>query len=313
MSNDFGTTFHRPVLVDEVLRLLDPKPNGVYIDCTLGGGGHAEAILERSAPDGILYGLDRDAEAIAFASARLERFGKRFVAVHSSFGDIRRALSAREPGSINGILLDLGVSSHQLNETSRGFSFQSESRLDFRMDLSQTIDGWTVVNSYPEERLSDIIFSYGEERFARRIAKKIAASREQKKIDTTRELADVVESAVGGRMLVKSLARVFQGIRIEVNDELGQLQKALAGSLEMLAPGGTIAVIAYHSLEDRIVKQYFRTEAQDLIRSGNKHLPDMPVEPKMRVLTKRPLTASSKELSENPRSRSAKLRAATKI
>jgi 16S rRNA (cytosine1402-N4)-methyltransferase len=313
LTSTMPDAYHVPVLLEEVLLYLDPKPKGIIVDGTLGGGGHAERIFERSSPDGKVIGFDLDREALETAGRRLSHYRNRFVPVHSNVSRLMERLKEIGIECINGLVLDLGVSSHQLNEHTRGFSFQTSSRLDFRMDQTQTLDGWKVINTYPVERLTEIFREYGEERFSGRIARKIVGARETSTIDTTVALAGIVESAIGKAMLVKSLARIFQAIRIEVNNELENLSTALRDALDLLSPGGRVVVISYHSLEDRIVKHFFRDEAQNVIRSANKHLPDRPRIPRLKVLTKRPVLPTDEEIHRNPRARSAKLRAAEKV
>jgi len=302
--------YHTPVLVESVLRYLPAAPDGIYVDGTLGGGGHTEQLLEHLSPAAKVIGFDRDAEAIAFARLRLARFGERVLFVAEEAARLLPALRALGIDRIDGFLLDLGVSSHQIDDASRGFSFQGNGRIDMRMDRTQRLDGWTVVNEYGEERLAGILFQYGEERASRRIARILVEARAEHPIDTTEQLAWIVGKVTGARFLTKTLARVFQAIRIEVNDELGQLRTALASALKILRPGGRIVVISYHSLEDRIVKNFFREEASDTIPSLTKLAPDTRREPLLTILTKKPVEADEAERERNPRAGSAKLRAA---
>jgi 16S rRNA (cytosine1402-N4)-methyltransferase len=304
-----GTSYHTPVLVGEVLRYLVTAHDGVYVDATLGGGGHAEAILEATGTKGRLIGIDADADAIRAASRRLERFGERVRIVHARFEKLREILNKLEEHHIAGVLFDLGVSSYQLDEGSRGFSFRANDGLDLRMDRTQQVDARTVVNSYSEQALANIFWKYGEERHARRIARLIVQQRTRHPIDTTGDLVALVEAAVGQRFLTKSLARVFQAIRIEVNNELQQLQTALDDALQIVMPGGRIVVLSYHSLEDRIVKETFKRASATRLLSANKLEPEIPVHPRCRLLTKKPITASADERERNPRAWSAKLRA----
>ncbi|HUL44026.1 MAG TPA: 16S rRNA (cytosine(1402)-N(4))-methyltransferase RsmH [Bacteroidota bacterium] len=305
--------FHIPVLVNEVLQYLVTAPDGTYVDGTLGGGGHTEELLKRLSPNGRVIGFDRDADAISAAQARLARFDRRFFSVHEDVGNLRRELSMMGISSVHGLLLDLGVSSHQLDEGSRGFSYQRDARIDMRMDTKQQSDGWGVVNTYPEDRLSGLFREYGEERYARRVARAVAKARQIRRIDTTAELAKIVETCIPGKTLQQSLSRIFQAIRIEVNHELESLQAALRGILEILVPGGRIVVISYHSLEDRVVKEFFRDEASTKIRSVHKLIPDQPREPRLKVLTKKPVGPTADEIRSNQRARSAKLRAAERV
>ncbi len=301
-------SFHTPVLFHETLHHLITDRDGTYVDGTLGGGGHAEGVCEQLAA-GRLICFDADADAIRFASERLKRFTN-VTFVHQNFRELRRALQDLGIGSINGLLLDLGVSSYQIDAEEKGFSFRGDERIDMRMDRRRERTGWHVVNDYEEKRLADIIWKFGEERNARRIARRISYARP---VNTTGQLASAVEAAVGKQFLTKTLARVFQAIRIEVNDELESLDRALADSVEIMAPGGRIVVIAYHSLEDRIVKTFFKNESATTIPSGHKYIPDTVVSPRLRTLTRSPITATEEEVVRNPRSRSAKLRVAERI
>jgi len=305
--------FHIPVLVDVVLRYLVTAPDGTYVDGTLGGGGHAEELLKILSPEGRVIGFDRDVEALSAAQARLGKFGGRFLCAQEDFANLRRAVSVFGISSVHGLLLDLGVSSHQLDEGSRGFSFQRDARIDMRMDNKQQLDGWGVVNTYSAERLFGLFKEFGEERYARRIARTLVAARGSRPINSTGELARIVEKCVSGRSLQQSLSRIFQAIRIEVNHELESLQTALRGIMEILTPGGRIVVISYHSLEDRIVKEFFRNEALKVIRSPHKLLPDQQRVPRLNILTKKPVEPEVEEIRLNPRARSAKLRAAERL
>jgi 16S rRNA (cytosine1402-N4)-methyltransferase len=305
--------FHRPVLVDAVLQFLPTASDGVYVDGTLGGGGHAEAIVTHLSTKGKLVGFDHDVSALAVAQKRLDHFSNRITYVNDNFANMADALNSRGIRAVDGILLDLGVSSHQIDEAERGFSFQQQSRLDMRMNCAQPLDAWTIVNTYTQDRLTDILWRYGEERHARRISRRILAIREQRPINTTFELVNAVRSSVGGSVRQKSLARVFQAIRIEVNAELDNLVRVLHVSLDLLRRGGRIVVISYHSLEDRIVKEFFREESRVFIPSGSRFLPDKPRHARLRTLTTKPIVASDKEIKVNPRARSAKLRTAERI
>ncbi len=290
--------YHTPVLLDEVLSFLQPREGGTYVDCTLGGGGHAEAVLNAISGKGLLVGFDRDPDAIRAAGERLARFGASVALVPHNFDAVRNRLRLLNINEVDGFLLDLGVSSHQLDDPGRGFSFQQEGPLDMRMDTGADVSGLKVVNTYTEEELKRIFREYGEERMASRIAWRIARHREEKPMESTAELANAVRRAVGGRFILKSLARVFQAIRIEVNDELDNLRRFLESSIPLMAPGGRIVVISYNSLEDRIVKTWMREEVK--------------VAGRLTPLTKKPVVPSERELSQNKRSRSAKLRAAEK-
>ncbi len=302
--------YHIPVLCDAAVRILVSDPSWTYVDGTLGGGGHAEAVCERLTTPGRLIACDRDEAAVAFSRERLARFAERVAILHADFGSIRTVLRQQQAGPIGGVLLDLGVSSYQLDEGSRGFSFQGVNPLDMRMDRNQTRTAADVVNGSSEQVLAEIFFRYGEERAGRRIARTIVSRRP---LLTTADLSRAVEEAVGTRFLVKTLARVFQALRIEVNRELDQLSAALETMTPLLRKGGRLVVISYHSLEDRIVKSFFREQAAVRIRSGHPLLPDTPRDPVLRVLTRRPILPPPEEVERNPRARSAKLRAAEKL
>jgi 16S rRNA (cytosine1402-N4)-methyltransferase len=306
-------SYHTPVLREEVLTWLITSTGGVYVDATLGGGGHAESTLQRLDPTGMLVGFDADSDAIQFSKTRLSAFSGRVLLIHENFRNLSTALAQRGIHHISGVLFDLGVSSYQFDEPSRGFSFRSDEPLDMRMDRSQTLDARTILREFGERQLSDIFFKYGEERAARAIARAIVRQRPAPGIETSGQLASLVKSVVGDRFLVKSLARVFQALRIVVNDELESLGSALGQAIALLSPNGRIVVISYHSLEDRIVKETFKREAETVRRSGNKLVPDTRVEPKLRILTKKPVEASEEEIRSNPRSRSAKLRVAERV
>ncbi len=305
--------YHIPVLRDEVISLLITKQNGVYVDGTLGGGGHAENIIEMIYPLGTLVGIDADADAHAEAEIRLQRFSPKVVLVHDNNANIRSILQSQNIFSIQGLLLDLGVSSFQLDEATKGFSYRGNDPLDMRMDRRQPFTASTVINTYPVEELADIFWRYGEEKNSRKIARAIGDRRETKKIETTGDLAGIVERRIPGQFLTKTLARIFQALRIEVNHELEHLSRTLNESISLLAVGGRIAVISYHSLEDRIVKSFFMEQSATSIPSGHKLVPDMPASPALRVLTRKPVVPSSEEQLSNPRSRSAKMRVAERI
>ena len=306
-------TYHTPVLLQEAISYLLTARNGFYVDGTLGGGGHAEAILERLDLSGNLIGIDLDDDAITTASERLARFNNRAIVVKENFRYIKSVLSQYGVNVIQGVLLDLGVSSFQLDEPTKGFSFRMNERLDMRMDLRQQVDAKYVLNQYDEHALSEVFWKYGEEKNSRRIARAVMQYRIQHPVESTGQFASIIEQTVGSKFLNKTLARVFQAIRIEVNNEMENLQQALHDYIDVLNPGGRLVVISYHSLEDRIVKDAFRAAAADSIPSGNKLVPDTPIQPMLKVLTRKPITTPEKEMATNPRSRSAKLRAAEKL
>jgi 16S rRNA (cytosine1402-N4)-methyltransferase len=302
--------YHAPVLCDEAIEALLADPGLTYVDGTLGGGGHAERVCRLLSANGRLLCFDLDEDAIRFASRRLARFGDRVAFVRANFREMKTELRRMGLDRVGGVLLDLGVSSFQLDEGPRGFSFRSDEELDMRMDRRQQLTARDVVNGYPVEALADILFRYGEERLSRRIARRIA---NQRPLRSTGDLSAAVESVVGERFLVKTLARVFQALRIEVNGELDNLSAGLTAALDVLAPGGRLVVVAYHSLEDRIVKEFFRKEAAVVIPSGHKLVPDAPRNPRLRILTRRPVQPSALEIERNPRARSARLRVAERV
>lgn len=306
-------TYHTPVLLPRVLTFLFTRPDGVYVDATLGGGGHAEALAQRLGPAGRILGIDADDDALAFARRRLEPHGIRVQFAHDNFRNLGAVLAAHSLKTISGILFDLGVSSHQLDAAHRGFSFQSDERLDMRMDRRLPHDAAEVIRTYSRQRLAEIFFLYGEERKARQIAARIAETRSARPITTTADLARVVRQEIPDRFAVKSLARIFQALRIEVNQELAALEAALPAAVDALEPGGRVVVIAYHSLEDRIVKHAFRHAAAAFRPAPSKLAPAEPRQPRLRLLTRTPVEADEDERSTNPRARSAKLRAAEKI
>lgn len=306
---------HAPVLLAEVLEYLQPTRGGRFIDATFGGGGHSRAILDASAPGGTLLALDADPAAIARGGSLRAEYGRRLSIVHGNFRDI--ASLARRAGfaQVDGILIDLGLSSFQLDEPARGFAFRFSGPLDMRFDPAQPMSAAEIVNTWPEQDIVRLLFDFGEEPKARRIARAIVTERSGSIIETTDRLAAVVERAVGGRrgQAIHPATRTFQALRIAVNGELDALRQALDGATDLLAPGGRLVVIAFHSLEDRIVKTFFRTEASDCICP-----PGIPVcicghQARLRVLTGRPVRPTDEEERVNPRSRSARLRAAERL
>lgn len=305
---------HTPVLLPAVLEWLQPRPSGIYVDATLGGGGHASVLLERAQPNGMLLGIDADPAALATVRQRWQdRFdAASYRLLHSPFE--RLAELAAEVGitHADGILLDLGVSSHQLDTAQRGFSFQHDAPLDMRLDPTQGATAAELIATMSETDLANVIYQYGEERMSRRIARRIVEQRTQQPITTTRELATLVAQAVGrrgtqrGSRQIHPATRTFQALRVAVNRELEQLERVLPQAVALLAPGGRLAVISFHSLEDRIVKQFYRDQ------SGYDD-PDELRPRRLRVLTRKPIVADAAEQEANPRSRSAKLRVAERI
>jgi 16S rRNA (cytosine1402-N4)-methyltransferase len=305
---------HVSVLVPEAINFIRPVPGGHYVDGTLGGGGHGEAILAASSPDGQLLGLDRDEEAIAAARERLAVFGARAIARQASFSDLRGVLAEIGWVGVDGIILDLGVSSWQIDAPERGFSFRLGGRLDMRMDRRQSLDAYHLVNTATVEELTRIFRDYGEEPQARRIAERIAAERKQRAIERTDELSRVVEAAKGGRHRDHHPAtQVFQSLRIAVNQELERLEQFLADAFELLRPGARIVIISFHSLEDRLVKNAFRKWSRACLCPPRALVCQCGWSQKVKVLTKRPVVPNNAEAAANPRARSAKLRAAERV
>ncbi len=307
---------HIPIVRDTVVSLLAPQRGGTFVDGTLGGGGHAEAVLERLPEGGRLYGIDRDSAAIEAASLRLTRFGEAFTAIRGNFFDMKRLLAGQGVMEADGILLDLGVSSHQLDTPERGFSYHEDAPLDMRMDPSAPLSAYDVVNGYPAEALARIIREYGEERYAMRVANAIVREREKAPLDSTVGLADIVKRAMPAparREQQHPARRTFQALRIEVNGELAGLSDALTDAHDLLRSGGVLAVITFHSLEDRIVKQAFKTFENPCTCDPRAPICTCGKKPTARMLTKKPIVAGEAELKENPRARSAKLRAIQKL
>lgn len=295
---------HIPVLYEEVLTGLQVAPGGLYVDGTVGAGGHAAGILRHSAPDGHLLGLDVDPQALWICRKRLAGFGDRVTLVRANFATVREQVDALGRGLADGILLDLGVSSMQLSNPEQGFSFQVAGPLDMRMDPDIQQTAADLVNKLPEDELADLIYLYGEESASRRIARAIVAARP---IRTTRELADVV-SRVVRRARIHPATRTFQALRIAVNSELDRLREALPAAISSLKPRGRLAVIAFHSLEDRIVKRFAVREAQDCICPPEALVCTCGHHATVKIVTKKPIRPSAEEIATNPRSRSARLR-----
>jgi len=307
---------HLPVMMGEAIEYLDCRAGGIYLDGTLGGGGHGEAILKASAPDGVLIGIDRDKAAIRQAERVLKIYENRVVLIRGDFGDIKEVIAQAGYTKVDGILLDLGVSSYQLDEAERGFSFRSDAPLDMRMDRRSSITAYDIVNNLAEEELAGIIKSYGEERFSMRIAKAIIRAREIKPIKTTGELAGLISGAIPRRFhgtRIDPATRTFQAIRIAVNSELDALRKGLAEGMDALGSGGRMVVISYHSLEDRIVKKAFREGASPCVCPRDFPRCVCGKSPKVKLFTGRVIKAGASEVEGNPRARSAKLRAIQKI
>ena len=307
---------HRPVMLDECVEALQIRPHGIYVDCTLGGGGHSFEIAGRLEKGGRLIGIDQDTAALAAAADRLCVYRDRITLVHDNFQNIGAILAENQIAGIDGALIDLGVSSYQLDTPSRGFSYQHDAPLDMRMDTEASLTAYDIVNKYPHGELCRIIRDYGEERFAASIASHIVKAREKAPVRTTLELADIIRASIPPANRADGphpAKRTFQAIRIEVNRELTVIPPALNALIKALRPGGRLAVISFHSLEDRIVKQAFAAAAK-----GCTCPPEFPVcvcgkHPEIFAVNKKPITASAAELTENPRARSAKLRVAEKL
>ncbi|MGH7817024.1 MAG: 16S rRNA (cytosine(1402)-N(4))-methyltransferase RsmH [Candidatus Binatia bacterium] len=305
---------HFSVLVREVTEFLNPGPGKRFLDGTLGGGGHSEAILLASGPDGQVMGLDRDDEALAAAGERLGRFETRFVARRASFADGREILAATGWQAVDGVILDLGISSHQIDSPERGFSFRAKARLDMRMDRRQELDAWQIVNQYAEAELERLFREYGEEPQARRIARAIVGARKIQSIETTEELAQLVARVKPSWQRGHHPAtQVFQALRIAVNQELNELERFLDKGYEMLRPQGRMAIISFHSLEDRLVKTAFRKWNRTCLCPPRALQCRCGWSRKVRLLTKKPVLPSAREIETNPRARSAKLRVVERI
>lgn len=305
---------HVPVLYDETLRWLAPRTGEAYVDCTVGGGGHAAGILARSSPGGRLLGIDADPSALREAEARLRPYAPRFALVHGNFADLERLARWHGFAPADGVLFDLGVSSFELDRPERGFSFRAEAPLDMRFDSTQGATAADLVNDLDEPELADLLYRFGEEPRARIIARAVVAERRRGRIETTAQLARLVERTLRGpRGRIHPATRVFQALRIAVNHELERLEAALPQAVAVLGPGGRLAVISFHSLEDRIVKRFLAEQAKGCICP-----PELPVcacghEPTLELLTRKPVVPSAEEIARNPRSRSAKLRVARRL
>ncbi len=292
---------HKPVLIKEVLKYLNPKPNENFIDATIGQGGHAVEILKQNGPDGLLLGIDLDSKQIENSRALTEKFKKRIILVNDSYVNLKYIIEKENFRPVMGILLDLGMSSWQLEKSGRGFTFQKNEVLDMRYNMQNMLTAGKIINEYPEKEIEKILRDSGEEKFAKHIAKKIAKSRKEKKIQSTFELKNIIAKALPVKFhhgKIHFATRTFQALRITVNQELDNLKEVLPKTLEVLAGDGRLVVISFHSLEDRIVKDFFKSkEEKGLIK----------------IITKKPIMALESEILNNPRSRSAKLRAIVKV
>lgn len=306
---------HTTVLLKETVDGLNIHPNGIYVDCTLGGAGHSEYLLSQLGEEGKLYAFDQDETAIKHAKEKLARFEDKVVFVKSNFKYIREELQRLGVDKVDGVLYDLGVSSPQLDTPERGFSYHHDAPLDMRMDLTGGVTAYEVVNQWPYEHLVRIFFQYGEEKFSKQIARKIEAAREKRPIETTGELVELIKEGIPAAARRKGghpAKRIFQAIRIAVNDELGVFEQSLKDSIELLNSKGRISVITFHSLEDRICKSIFREASK-----GPDLPPGLPVipeeyQPELTLITRKPILPSEEELQHNNRARSAKLRIAEK-
>ncbi len=307
---------HVTVLLKETVDNLNLKPNGIYVDGTLGGGGHSEYLLSKLGDEGRLIGIDQDLDAHKAAGERLARFGDKFVPVHNNFVNIKQVVEELGLPGIDGMIMDLGVSSYQLDEAERGFSYMNDGALDMRMDRKSEITAWHIVNEYSEKAIYELIRDYGEEKWASRIAKFIGEARRNGEIRTTFELVDIIKAAIPAKARQDGphpAKRTFQAIRIEVNNELGIIEQVIRDGLSVMNKGGRMGIITFHSLEDRIVKQTFKD-----LGTSCKCPPEMPIcqcggKAAAKVITRKPILPSDEEIEENPRSRSAKLRVIEKL
>ena len=300
--------YHKPVLFDEVIENIVTNKEGVYLDCTLGGAGHTQGILENTSEKGVVIAIDQDDDAIEFAEKKLEDYKGRIKIFKDNFRNLDTVLYMAGYEKVSGILMDIGVSSYQLDDPERGFSYKYEAKLDMRMNKNAKISAYEVINEFSEQEIADILYKYGEEPKSRRIARKITEARKEKKIETTTELADIVIRAIGKSMKRHPAKRTFQAVRMYVNQELEVLEEALEKAVELLEDRGRLLVITFHSLEDRIVKNKFRE-----FEKPCKCPPNIPIcvcgkESLGKVITKKPIVAGELELNDNSRAHSAKLR-----
>lgn len=306
---------HKSVLLDECIENLNIKPDGIYVDGTLGGGGHSSVICEHLSEKGTLIGIDRDTDALKAASARLEKYNCNKIFVQSNYSDIKNILAEQGIEGIDGALLDLGVSSFQLDNAERGFSYMQKAPLDMRMSQDDNFTAYDVVNGYSESELFNIIKKYGEEKWASRIAKFIVSARKEKDIEDTEELVEIIKAAIPAKARREGphpAKRTFQAIRIEVNDELGQLERAVGDFCDVLNPEGRLCIISFHSLEDRIVKDIFNERFDPC--TCPKGFPCVCGKTaEIKKITRKPIVSGEEELEENPRARSAKLRVVEKL
>lgn len=306
---------HIPIMLNEIITGLNINPDGIYIDCTLGGAGHSTEIIKRLSQNGRLIGIDKDEEALSVCKERLSKF-QNVTFVHNDFKNIEEIFSELNLVQVDGVLIDLGVSSYQIDNAERGFSFNNNGRLDMRMDKSQEFSAYEVVNNYSEEKLVKIFYEYGEESFAKQIARNIIKARAEKPIETTFELKEIIENSIPKKILYKlggASKKVFQAIRIEVNGELDKLNTTLEFLISKLKPGGRIAVLTFHSLEDRIVKNVFKQHSTNCICPPKAPICICNHKADVVLINKKPIVASSEEMKQNSRSTCAKLRIIEKI
>jgi 16S rRNA (cytosine1402-N4)-methyltransferase len=305
---------HRPVMLQEVVELMQIMPEGIYLDGTLGSGGHAESILDRLGEKGRLLAIDRDADALTRSRERLAGHGSKCLLEHGDFADMKDIAQRRGIQGVQGVLLDLGMSSDQVDTPERGFSFQQDGPLDMRMDQTRPGTAADLVNTLDETELANLIFRLGEEPASRRIAREIATARQRRPISTTAELAEIVSRAKGGRRSGQHPAtKTFQALRMAVNHELESIEKGIDAALRLVVPGGRVAVISFHSIEDRLVKQLFSLHVgrwESLEAGGERWVGE---EPRFKWITRKPVTASEEELKDNARARSAKLRVVERL
>ena len=303
-------TPHQPVLYQEIIHALQPKSPGRYIDGTIGAGGHARGILEACSPDGCLLGFDLDSQALALARETLAPYGQRVILTQASYLSLLEAMQRLGWDAVDGIVIDLGVSSMQLDTPERGFSFQVDAPLDMRFNRDVGLTAAQLINTASESDLANLLFRYGEEPRARKIAKMIIQARP---VITTSQLAEIVKKVYPGHSRVHPATRTFQAIRIAVNDELSALEETLPRAMQALRPGGRLAVISFHSLEDRIVKDFFRSESKDQINPPYEKIYEVERKATLKEINRKPITPSEDEIQNNPRARSAKLRVAEKL
>lgn len=306
---------HTPIMLKEVIEGLKIKPNGIYVDCTIGGAGHSLEIVKKL-KNGKLYGFDRDEEAIEASQNRLQNYLDKVVITKMNYKDAPKFLK-ENVGKVDGVLIDLGISSYQIDEGKRGFSFLHNGRLDMRMGQDEdTLTAYDIVNTYSEEKLKEIFFKYGEEEFSKIIAKNIVKFRQEKKIETTFELRDIIENSLPKKVVYSrggASKKVFQALRIEVNGELDGLDECLEEFIDLLNEGGRMAVLTFHSLEDRIVKNVFKKESADCICPPKTPICICHHKAKIKLVTRKPIMASTEEQKENSRSTSAKLRIVERV